>query len=581
MDPLSRLKTDLVERMAEALANEGIEVSPDSIEISDRNRKAFGDLSSPAVIKEASSRGMDPITLAEGIAERLGHPPMIERTEAMKGYINFFVDWDRFGPEAIGNILDRGTSYGRPEGSRGILVLEHTSVNPTGPLNIARSRNSIIGDALARIFAHLGWDVRRHYLLNDIGHQIVVIYWGMQKGIRSGKLEEQYSRYARKPDFRTFFTYVPASARMREDPRVQSEVAALEAMTHKEGEVLEGLRTISRECLNGQLESLSRLGIEFDEIMPESRFLDDLPDILARLREKGAILEGEDLSLGLDLSHLGLSRRKTNHLTLVKADGSSTYTLRDIAYHEWKFREGDLFITVLGEDHKREFTELSAILRLLGHRKDIRAAFYSFVTYEGGGKMSTRRGKTVPLDEIMDDAVSRSRKEVFNRRGELPEEKMASIAEDVGLGAIKFNILKVDPSKGIRFRWDEAINFAGDSSAYVQYACARASSILSKAEEERPEVDLRVLSAGEERDLIWSLARTPGVIERTAEEMKPNLLAEQSLEVATLFNRFYMQHRVLQAGEPVRTARLVLVSSVRTALSLLLDLLGIAAPREI
>jgi arginyl-tRNA synthetase len=581
MDPLSSLKMELAGRISGALSKEGVEVDPASIEISERNRKSFGDLSSPIVIKEASSRGLDPAALAESVAAEIAKPPMIERTEALRGYINFFVDWDRFGPHVIGNILGRGSDYGRPEGKRGALVLEHTSVNPTGPLNIARSRNSIIGDALARTFSHLGWDVRRHYLLNDIGHQAVVIYWGVEQGIRSGELEEQYSAYAHKPDFRTFFTYVPASARLREDPEARSRVAALESMTHSNGEVLEGLRRISRECLEGQLDSLSRLGIGFDEIRAESSFLDVLPDVLDRLRDKGVIVEGRDLSVGLDLSHIGLSRRKTDHLTLVKSDGSSTYTLRDIAYHEWKFREGDLFITVLGEDHKREFAELSAILRLLGHRKDIRAAFYSFVTYEGGKKMSTRAGKTVPLDEIMDDAISRSREEVLERRGELPEETMASIARDVGLGAIKFNILKVDPGKGISFRWEEAINFAGDSSAYVQYACARAYSILSKAGQEIGEGDISLLSMEEERDLIWSLARTPGVIERSAEEMKPNLLAEEALEVATLFTRFYMQHRVLQAEEPVRTARLALVSSARTVLSLLLDLLGIAAPKEI
>ncbi len=582
MDVLAELKDSLKRAISDSFRSEGMEVAAQTIEISDRRQRAFGDLSTPVVLRTAASKGLNPSKVAEEVARSLGSIEFIRSARAVGGYLNFHIDWDSFTTRLLTEILARRDEYGKPGGQTGRLLVEHTSVNPTGPINIARSRNSMIGDSLARIFSYMGWEVRRLYLLNDVGHQVVVIYWGMLKGISSDRLRRTYSRYASKKDFRTLFTYVPAVARAAEDPSAGKEVAGLESRVHRDPDILQGLRSLSRECLEGQLESLSRLGIGFDEITHESQFIQDgsLPGILDRLRNAGVTIDNPDGSVGLDLSSLGLARRKSKQVILVKSDGSSTYTLRDLAYHEWKFRDGDLFITVLGEDHKREFRELQSILQILGHRKDLRAAFYSFVTYQGGKKMSTRRGQTVPLDEVMDEAIRRSEQEVIKRREQLPADKVASIASQVGLGAIKFNVLKVDTDKSIAFRWDEAINFAGDSSAYVQYACARAAGILMNAGEYRP-CEFGLLSSEEERNLIWSLARAPGIVARSACDMKPHYIAEHSLEIASLFNKFYMQHRVLQEKDPLRSARLGLVDGVRAVLSLLLDLLGIAAPEEI
>jgi arginyl-tRNA synthetase len=581
LDPLSELKLSLAEAVSSSLERSGASVPPGTFEITDRTQKTFGDLSASVVIRTASSMGRSPVTMAKEVAASMPDLEMIQKVEAVKGYLNFSIDWPAFGSRIVERILRERENFGRPERPRGTLLLEHTSVNPTGPLNIARSRNSIIGEALSGIHEYLGWKVRRHYLLNDIGHQVVVIYWGREKGLVSEDLRERYSKYASKDDFRTLFTYVEAMA-AADDPKAREEISDLDSRTHTDASVLDGVRSLSRRCLDGQLESLSRLGIEFDEITPESQFIEGgcLQDILARLKKEGSLVKNEDGSVGLDLSAHGLTRRKSESVTLLKADGSSTYTLRDLAYHEWKFRDGDLFITVLGEDHKREFRELDTTLKMLGHEKDLRAAFYSFVTYEGGKKMSTREGRTVPLDEMMDEAVERSREEVKSRRGELPPEKIESIASQVGLGAIKFNILKVDTDKSISFRWDEAIDFAGDSSAYVQYACARASSILRKSGQEKGG-DLATATNPEEQNLIWSMARTPAVLARAGADMKPNYVAEHAIEVASLFNRFYMKHRVIQAEEPVRSARLALVACVREILSLMLHALGIAAPEEI
>ncbi len=583
MDPLKDLKDSLAGSISDAMISRGLEVAPDDVEITDRTKEDFGDLSTTVALKYASSEGLNPMEVAGEVAASMDPPDLISEVRPVRGYLNSYIDWSRFGPMVVEAILREGGDFGRPGGSPGTLVLEHTSVNPTGPLNIARSRNSIIGDSLARVFEYMGWRVRRLYLLNDVGHQVVAIYWGRTKGIRSESLAERYADYSSKPDFETLFTYVPTMRELSDNPDAEREVAELESRTHTDHDLLLRLRETSEECLRGQLETLGRLDIGFDEITPESRFIEEgrLSDIVSRLGERGVTVEEEDGSVGLDLSSMGLSRRKSEHLTLLKSDGSSTYTLRDMAYHELKFREGDLFITVLGEDHKRQFAELKAALGILGHDEDLRAAFYSFVTYQGGGKMSTRQGKTVPLDNIIDEAITRSEAEVRKRRDGLSPEEVRAIATQVGLGAIKFNVLKVDTNKSIQFNWEEAIDFEGDSSAYVQYACARASSILKNAKGWEPPDDMGMPTNADERRLIWSLAQAPGVVARSHADMKPNYLAEHSIEVSSLFNRFYMKHRVLQVDEPKRSARLALTMSTKLILETLLGLMGIAAPEEI
>ena len=162
MDLLEGLKTSLAEAVSGALRGRGIDLDPDSIDINDRTQKSFGDLSTPSVIKAAAFKGLNPREVGEGVAASLGEVDMVERVEAVNGYLNFFLDWDAFAPRLLQNIISSGPDFDRAPGSGGKLVLEHTSVNPTGPINIARSRNSIIGDSLSRILGYRGWEVSRH-----------------------------------------------------------------------------------------------------------------------------------------------------------------------------------------------------------------------------------------------------------------------------------------------------------------------------------------------------------------------------------------------------------------------------------
>jgi arginyl-tRNA synthetase len=209
------------------------------------------------------------------------------------------------------------------------------------------------------------------------------------------------------------------------------------------------------------------------------------------------------------------------------------------------------------------------------------AIFYSFVSLPGG-KMSTRRGRVVSLDELIDECVDRAYNEVKKRRGkDLSDKKMKEIAEIVGIGALRYNIIKVQPEKDIVFKWEEALNFEGNASPFIQYSHARACSILDKNKEKLEKINANILKHDSEIDLVKKLARFPFVIEEACNSFKPHVITTYLFEIASQFNQFYRDCPVLyEKNKELRLARLGLTDATRIVIRNGLDLLGIVAPKE-
>ena len=294
------------------------------------------------------------------------------------------------------------------------------------------------------------------------------------------------------------------------------------------------------------------------------------------LREAGH-LEDEDGALFIDMAPHGFAGRNPRWF-LTRRDGTTLYTTRDLAYHLDKFGRSDEAINVLGEDHRLEFQQLSVALRLLGVDQEAEAVFFAFVSLPEG-RLSTRGGRVVNVDDLADEAVERALLAVKERREDLSDEQMSRIAEAVGIGAVRYNIVKVQPEKRIVFRWEQALSLEGQTAPFLQYAYARASGILSKAEG-LDGWDATLLAHPQERALVKLLARYPGVLRDAAERRRPNRVALFGHELATAFNQFYRDAPVLQAEEKLRDARLALVTSFRTVLDNLLACLGIQALEE-
>lgn len=567
-------------RLIQQLRRSLEEILGEAVDRGDIKESTEADLSSTIAFRLSKKLGKTPREIAEEISSEITLPQTFERVDAVNGYLNFFFNHPVIFPHVMADIRERKDSYGRGEKKKDKIILEHTSINPSGPIHVGRLRNSLIGDAVYRILSFYGYEVETHYYVNDIGKQIAIIAQGMEEGIKPDeKVVDMHREYVQKPDFQVFFQYVAANRIFEEDTQFADRVQEL--IRKAEGgdeDSLKKITAVAVKCLSGQKVIFQKLDINFNYFDFESQHIrsSDIREVIDFLRETVYWRETEG-GCGLDLSVFGLKRREGISI-LQRRDGTSVYLTRDIAYHLKKVNLGDIIINVLGEDHKFEFRQLEAILReIYKIEKPLEAVHYSFVNFEGA-ELSTRKGQIIPVDKLIDEAIGKAAVEIEKRKTAGRE-----AAPDIGIGAIKYHILKTAPSKPINFNWSQALNFEGEASPYIQYAFARCCSVLRKAD-----INIDVIDIGrvdtrleeEEKDLLMQLMRFPDVVAKSAVGRRPDTVAHYLFELASGFSRFYKKCRVLQAEGGVKERRLLLVDSTRQVLGNGLGLLGIRAPER-
>jgi arginyl-tRNA synthetase len=321
-------------------------------------------------------------------------------------------------------------------------------------------------------------------------------------------------------------------------------------------------------CLDGIKETLSSLHIRHDRFVWESDFIrnGDVERVIERIRKMPE--SHEDETLWLDLSEEGFK----NRYILRRSDGTTVYAARDLAFQIWKGRNFDQMIDILGADHKLIGAQLISTLRLLGEKPPI-ILHFEFVSLPEGS-MSTRAGKFVSADELIKEVTEKAFEEVTRRREELSESERKRIARSVAIAAIRYDIVKVSPEKSTVFDWREALDFERQSGPYIQYAHARACSILEKAGEFTPAFQVE---DPHEVALIKHIARFPFVLDQVVQELRPHLLAVYARDLADLFNTFYRYVPVLRSEGETRNSRLTLVEATRNTLKEALETLGIDA----
>ena len=518
-----------------------------------------------------------PAAIAEELASIIKPFNSISNVSALNGYLNFKMDDSILVENTLKEILEKDEDYGKLP-KKGIKInVEHTSTNPTGPIHVGRARNPVIGDTLARALAKCGYDVTTEYYVNDVGKQVVILTWGVNN-LSEDQVDMSEDRD--KTDHKWVAYYRVANKMMEENPEVQEEISdMLRKFEAGDETVIETVRKTAEGMLNGLKESLNSIGVVLDTYTWESKFIADgsAKEVVENLKKSKYAGQEENGAWYLDLKDFGIHGKNTK-FTFTRSDGTTLYTTRDLAYHLDKFKRAERVIDVLGEDQKLGSKQLSSALKILECKQVPEPMFYAFVSLPEG-KMSTRKGVVVYLDDLIDEAVARAYDEIKIRRSDFSEEKMRDIAKIIGIGAIRYNIIRMQPEKSFVFTWNDALNFDGNSGPFLQYSHARACSLIKKAGGYKQDIDPNKLSSPSELNLIKTLAKFPSVIEMAGEEKRVHMLPSYGHEVASAFNQFYASTPVL-SSESSKDARITLVECTRIVMRNILDTLGMGAPEE-
>lgn len=522
------------------------------------------DLASTIAFKLAKEQKRNPNEIAEELVEEFEFSgDYIGKIEVVNGYINFFASQDFF-EDTIDEILDEDYRYGELR-LGGEVLIEHTSANPDGPLHVGHIRNSIIGDTLVRIFRKAGINVKAQYYVNDMGRQAAMAVLGVKKyGLGDGK-----------PDHEVAKAYIKINADAERDESINQEVEKLMIEYEKgEDEIANVFREVVGKALEGIRETLRILNVEHDEFVWESEFVrNGYVDRIFKMLEKKGLLEKDGVYY-IDMKKFGFEK----DVILKRENGTTLYITRDLAYHLWKNENYERFINILGADHKLIANQLSSILSAIG-LKAPELVFFEFVSLPEGS-MSTRKGKFISADELIDKMLEETRKIIADR--DFDEIEKEEIARAVAVGALRFDFVRISPEKPMTFDWKNALDFERQTASYIQYTHARACSIMRKAVEmgyADIEFDYELMDEVE-RNLILLLSKFSYVVEKVVKSLKPNIFAEYVLDVAEKFNDFYHRNPVIVEDSRIRMHRLAIVDATRIVLRNGLETLGISAPER-
>lgn len=528
----------------------------------------MGDYSFPC-FRLAKEFKKSPQSIAEDIKEKINLSE-IEKIEVVSGYVNLFVKKDLYVKEILEEIEKNKEEYGATKEGKGKKALiEHTSINPNASPHIGRARNALIGDAIVRLLKFNDYKVETHYFVNDIGKQISMLLVGTKN--RDNVTFDELLQI-----------YIDINKEVQENESLEQEVFAnLNKLENGDKETIEEFRKIVQICIEGQKAIFAELGIKYDYFDYESDFIlnGTVNEILEKLEKTGKLFEAEDGRLAINQEEYKIPM-KAPVLVVTRADKTSLYPLRDIAYSIYKAnRNADKNIIVLGEDQKLYFKQISAALDLLGYKAP-QVIHYSFVLLPDG-KMSTRNGTVVLLEDFMKEILDKTKQELAKRNnGEVDEEK----AKKIAYGAVKYTILKGSCEKNVIFDLEKSLSFDGDTSLYIQYNYARINSILEKANYEHIEKldKFNLLNADAEIEIIQKLEEFKEVIQKVTEKLTPNVIANYVYELTKLFSSYYHDYSILNAEtEELKNMRLQLIYCIGIVIKTSLDLLGIETVESI
>jgi len=575
---LTDLHSHLRSRLLDAIATLGVarDAAEPLVRIDPPKNKDHGDAALGA-FQLAKLAGKAPPAFASELAAKITADDVIETATAAGPFVNFRFRRAALARAVLTAIAADAAPYGKSRANGQVVCIDFSSPNIAKPFHIGHMRSTVIGNALCRIHRHLGTTVHG---INHLGD------WGMP----FAKMMTAYMRWGneqelhRSPMRYMFDLYKRYGVEVKQNPALDDEAAlhfkALESgKDNQERRMWQLLRDESLKAFQGPY---SRLGVTFDHVTGESFFEDKMEAAMQRVA-KASVLENSDGAQVVWMKELGIKEP----CLLRKSDGTTLYHTRDLAAAFWREQQfhPNRILYVVGAEQKLHFDQLKGVLTKM---KEPIAAAVEHVPFglvlsktEDGKweKFASRSGNAVFLDEILDEAVAKVREIIREKNPDLPNPD--EVAEQIGTSAIVFNDLKNSRIKDVKFDWEQMLNFDGETGPYVQFACARLSSIQRKVGVPVPKpenVDFALLADAERVLLVMMEFGT--AVQRAAEQSEPSHVTAHTIALAGEIHSYLRDHYVVGAEPAVRDARLLLVDCARRLLTTGLHLLGIPAPER-
>ncbi|ETI94554.1 MAG: Arginine-tRNA ligase [Intestinibacter bartlettii DORA_8_9] len=556
--------------------------------------KEMGDFAFPC-FKLAKVFRKAPNMIAADLAENIEAKGAISKVMPLGGYVNFFVNKSQLAETVINDVLTKKEKYGHTDlGQEKAVVIDFSSPNIAKPFHIGHIRTTVIGNALYKIYDSQGYNVVRVNHLGDYGTQfgkLIVAFklWGSKEAVEANPIPELLKLYVKfheeaeqKPEMedeaRAWFTKLENG-----DEEAKALWQWFRDESLKEFARVYDLLDIEFDSYAGRDESLKEfarvydlLDIEFDSYAGESFYSDKMGVVIDQLKEKGLLVQSQGTNV-VDLEQYNMPPA-----LITKNDGSTLYMTRDLAAAIYRKNtyDFDKCIYVVGSQQSLHFQQLFKVLELMGYEwsKDLIHVPFGMVALEEG-TMSTRKGRVVFLEDVLKQAVEKTKEIVLSKN---PNAKnVEQIAKQVGVGAVVFQELSNSRIKDYTFSWSRTLSFEGETGPYVQYTHARCCAVLRKAEEEvTADINYDLLSEGDGAEVLKVIGSFNKAILAAMRKNEPHIITRFVLDLAQAFNKFYHDNPILVDDVEVRKARLALVAATRQTIENALALLGMHAPER-
>ena len=532
--------------------------------------KDMGDFAFPC-FKLAKVFRKAPNMIAAELSEKIEAKGVISNVTPLGGYINFFVNKSQLAETVIKDVLTKKEKYGHSDlGKDKTIVIDFSSPNIAKPFHIGHIRTTVIGNALYKIYDSQGYNTVRINHLGDYGTQfgkLIVAFklWGNKEAVEANPIPELLKLYIQFHD------------EAEKHPEMEDEARAwFTKLENGDKEAKELWQWFRDESLKEFARVYDLLDIEFDSYNGESFYSDKMDRVIDIIKDKGLLQESQGTNI-VDLEEYNMPPA-----LITKNDGSTLYMTRDLAAALYRKENYDFekCIYVVGSQQSLHFQQLFKVLELVGFEwaKDMVHVPFGMVALEEG-TMSTRKGRVVFLEDVLKQAIEKTRETVLSKNPNALN--VDEIAKQVGVGAVVFQELSNSRIKDYTFSWSRTLSFEGETGPYVQYTHARCCAVLRKAEEEvTTDINYELLNDVDSAEVLKVIASFNKTILNAMRKNEPHIITRFVLDLAQAFNKFYHDNSILVEDAELRKARLALVCATRQALENGLKLLGMQAPER-